>query len=79
MVSDFAVIIAILSMSGLDFYVGISTPKLQVSSLFLYTVYMQIFHTYFFLEFKEEELGCTHYLKQGWYCSASKQNDPVTH
>ena len=33
----------------------------------------------FFLEFSEEKLGCAHYLKQGWYCSASKQNDPVTH
>nr|CAD7395487.1 unnamed protein product [Timema poppensis] len=28
-VSDFAVIIAILSMSGLDFYTGIPTPKLE--------------------------------------------------
>ncbi|XP_069698390.1 sodium-driven chloride bicarbonate exchanger isoform X4 [Periplaneta americana] len=33
-VSDFAVIIAILSMTGLDFFVGISTPKLQVPSEF---------------------------------------------
>ncbi|KAJ4442047.1 hypothetical protein ANN_11913 [Periplaneta americana] len=32
-VSDFAVIIAILSMTGLDFFVGISTPKLQVNRL----------------------------------------------
>lgn len=28
--SDFAVIIAIFSMSTLDFYVGIGTPKLEV-------------------------------------------------
>ena len=27
----------------------------------------------FFLEFNEEKLGCAHYLKQGWYYSASKQ------
>ncbi|XP_044008715.1 sodium bicarbonate cotransporter 3 isoform X2 [Aphidius gifuensis] len=33
-VSDFAVIIAIFSMSALDFYMGISTPKLQVPSEF---------------------------------------------
>ncbi|PSN36093.1 Sodium-driven chloride bicarbonate exchanger [Blattella germanica] len=32
--SDFAVIIAILSMSALDFFVGINTPKLQVPSEF---------------------------------------------
>lgn len=32
--SDFAVIIAILSMTGLDFYAGINTPKLQVPSDF---------------------------------------------
>ncbi|XP_033608237.1 electrogenic sodium bicarbonate cotransporter 1 isoform X3 [Cryptotermes secundus] len=32
--SDFAVIIAILSMTGLDFYAGIKTPKLQVPSEF---------------------------------------------
>ena len=30
----------------------------------------------FFLEFSEEKLGCTHYLKQGWYCSALKQMIP---
>ena len=30
----------------------------------------------FFPEFSEEKLGCTHYLKQGWYCSASKQMIP---
>jgi sodium bicarbonate transporter 10 len=29
-VSDFAVIIAIFSMSALDFFVGINTPKLEV-------------------------------------------------
>ena len=29
--SDFAVIIAILSMTSLDFYVGINTPKLEVN------------------------------------------------
>nr|CAD7569370.1 unnamed protein product [Timema californicum] len=33
-VSDFAVIIAILSMSGLDFYTGIPTPKLEVPAEF---------------------------------------------
>ncbi|XP_021934526.1 sodium-driven chloride bicarbonate exchanger isoform X3 [Zootermopsis nevadensis] len=32
--SDFAVIIAILSMTGLDFYAGIKTPKLQVPNEF---------------------------------------------
>jgi hypothetical protein len=30
-ISDFAVIIAILSMTGLDFCAGIKTPKLQVN------------------------------------------------
>ena len=30
----------------------------------------------FFPEFSEEKLGCTHYLKQCWYCSASKQMIP---
>jgi hypothetical protein len=29
--SDFAVIIAILVMSSLDYYTGVSTPKLQVN------------------------------------------------
>ncbi|XP_033208483.1 sodium bicarbonate cotransporter 3 isoform X1 [Belonocnema kinseyi] len=33
-VSDFAVIIAILSMSALDFFVGINTPKLEVPGEF---------------------------------------------
>ncbi|CAG2053057.1 unnamed protein product, partial [Timema podura] len=33
-VSDFAVIIAILSMSSLDFYTGIPTPKLEVPAEF---------------------------------------------
>ena len=42
------------------------------------TIYTQIFRTYLFPEFSEEKLGCAHYLKKGWYCSASKQNDPVT-
>lgn len=31
-ISDFAVIIAILAMSGIDFAVGIHTPKLEVPS-----------------------------------------------
>lgn len=30
MFSDFAVIIAIFSMSALDYYIGIGTPKLEV-------------------------------------------------
>ncbi|KAF4527632.1 hypothetical protein B566_EDAN016363 [Ephemera danica] len=34
MISDFAVIIAILSMTFMDFYVGIDTPKLMVPSEF---------------------------------------------
>jgi len=29
--SDFAVIIAILAMSFLDYYTGVNTPKLQVN------------------------------------------------
>lgn len=33
-ISDFAVIIAILSMTVMDWYVGIETPKLQVPSDF---------------------------------------------
>ncbi|KAG8223167.1 hypothetical protein J437_LFUL000333, partial [Ladona fulva] len=37
-ISDFAVIIAILSMSMMDFLVGISTPKLEVPSKFLPTI-----------------------------------------
>ena len=32
--SDFAVIIAIFSMSALDYYVGIATPKLEVPAEF---------------------------------------------
>ena len=39
------------------------------------SVYMRIFHT-FFMGFSEEKLGCTHYFKQGWYCSTSKQMIP---
>ncbi|XP_046386758.1 electroneutral sodium bicarbonate exchanger 1 isoform X2 [Ischnura elegans] len=37
-ISDFAVIIAILSMSFMDYCVGISTPKLEVPSKFLPTI-----------------------------------------
>ena len=33
-ISDFAVIIAIISMSGLDYLIGIHTPKLMVPSEF---------------------------------------------
>ena len=42
-----------------------------------YRIYANIL-CIFFPEFSKEKLGCSHYLKQGWYCSASKQNDPVT-
>ncbi|XP_051158303.1 sodium-driven chloride bicarbonate exchanger isoform X2 [Leptopilina boulardi] len=38
-VSDFAVIIAIFSMSALDYYVGISTPKLEVPNEFKPTLH----------------------------------------
>ena len=40
-----------------------------------YRIYANIPHI-FFPEFSKEKLGCTHYLKQGWYCSASKQMIP---
>ena len=42
----------------------------------IYCIYTNI-QRIFFPEFSEEKLGCAHYLKQGWYCSASKQNDPA--
>ena len=42
------------------------------------TIYMRIFRSYFFWNIAKKKLGCPHYLKQGWYCSTSKQNDPVT-
>ena len=35
--------------------------------------YIREYYSHIFLEFSEEKLGCVHYLKQGWYCSASKQ------
>ncbi|XP_043467162.1 sodium bicarbonate cotransporter 3 isoform X2 [Leptopilina heterotoma] len=38
-VSDFAVIIAIFSMSALDYYVGITTPKLEVPNEFKPTLH----------------------------------------
>ena len=44
---------------------------------------MKDFHIYanilriFFPEFTEEKMGCVHYLKQRWYCSASKQMIPL--
>ena len=41
----------------------------------VYRIYANI-PRIFFLEFSEEKLGCAHYLKQGWYCSASKQMIP---
>ena len=45
--------------------------------VYIYRIYAKI-PRIFFLEFSEEKLGCAHYLKQGWYYSASKQKDPVT-
>ena len=41
----------------------------------IYRIYANI-PRIFFPEFSEEKLGCTHYLKQGWYSSASKQMIP---
>lgn len=35
MISDFAVFIAICSMTGLDFYAGVQTPKLYVKNHFI--------------------------------------------
>ena len=69
-----------LLMQGLD-------KKNGNSLIFLTWLYSQGYNIYciytnipriFFPEFTEEKLGCAHYLKQGWYCSASKQNDPLT-
>ena len=40
-----------------------------------YRIYTNILHI-FFPEFSKEKLGCVHYLKQHWYCSASKQMIP---
>ena len=37
-----------------------------------YHIYANIPHICF-PEYSKEKLGCMHYLKQGWYCSASKQ------
>ena len=43
-----------------------------VSRNIKYRIYAN-FPRIFYLEFSEEKLGCAHYLKQGWYCSTSKE------
>ena len=45
------------------------------SMIKFYRIYTNIPHI-FFPEFSEEKLGCAHYMKQGWFCSASQQMIP---
>ena len=55
--------------------VGVSGTFECSKQNWIYHIYANIPHI-FFPEFSEEKLGCAHYLKQGWYCSASKQLIP---